>query len=410
MDSKESNGKELPKQIIEIKDFVPMAACIASSSSSIKISKGFLNLIKRCIMARSSTTDWYASNAATDSQDDMDNVEKHSHFTSVLEQVLRTLMTRFSANGADVGGHKIPKAQSGPHPIGDANRAPLANLFELLAVEDTDGDIDQGDEVPAVGSDTRGPEPSSEPPKVRYEIGHDDADVEEEWFFALHLFFCDLHYLKLVLEELWERYRDREIDLTVSPVATNTAFDLVRRAEMDFLCEMPIPKKYAQYTNGADLCYLNYIDVSVRKGCGTSDTEGPKELFDFRRYDDVEHCFLVPYLCLKQFDREVKERNGSIPMMSIEEARQLVIGPRSELTPREKHKEDVTILMSSVAVIASFVSVSNAPSEDEFCAGIRELIKQHKFPLCGSFLPLKTTLMCTTSSGAESAADSKSFK
>lgn len=126
---------------------------------------------------------------------------------------------------------------------------------------------------------------------------------------------------------------------------------------------------------------MNYMDISVEKGCRPNDTENTKGILDFRRYDDVEHCFMVPYLCLRQFDREVKERNGRIPMMSVEEERQRVTGPRSELTPREKHKEDVTILMSSVAVIASFVAVSNAPSEDEFCVGIRDLIEKHDLPL-----------------------------
>lgn len=37
--------------------------------------------------------------------------------------------------------------------------------------------------------------------------------------------------------------------------------------------------------------------------------------------------------------------------------------------------------MSSVSVIASFVSFSNAPSEDELGAGVRELVKKRKFPL-----------------------------
>ena len=53
-------------------------------------------------------------------------------------------------------------------------------------------------------------------------------------------------------------------------------------------------------------------------------------------------------------------------MMSGEQEWRLVSGPRSELSGRERHEEDSTILLSSVAVIASFVSVSDAPSDDEF--------------------------------------------
>jgi hypothetical protein len=380
--SSANNEKEPPKHIIRIKDFVPMAACVASNISSVRMPHGFLNLIRRCIIARSSTTDWYASNTTEEDSDTEEKTDSHSHFTSVLEDVFRTLMTSFPAANAAGGNSRTTETQSGQQQTtNDAKTAPLANLFELLAVEGADDDLARDEDVSA--DDSTAPE-SKAPPgtlKPRYEIEHDDNDVEEEFFFALQLFFCDLHRLKFVLEELWERYRDGEIDLTVAAVATNTAFDLVRKAESDFLREMPIPAKFSQFSRGGDLCYLNYIDISAKQGCRPEDTERPGDLFDFNRYDDVEHCFLVPYLCLKQFGMEVEERNGRIPMMSVEQERRLVSGPRSDLTGRERHEEDSTVLLSSVAVIASFVSVSNAPSEDEFCVGIRQLVKKQKLPL-----------------------------
>ena len=380
--SVKNSDTELPKHIIRIRDFVPMAACIAKNGSSIRITNGFLNLIKRCIMARSSTTDWYASKADSDDLDAKDSVEKHSHFTSILENVFRTLMTRFSVTRAGDEASKVPKLPSVSQQADDnAKTVTLANLFELLDVEDTNDDVGKVDGLSADAPITKGSESSPEPLKARYEIEHDDDYAVEEWFFALQLFFYDLKCLKLVLEGLWERYRDGEIDLTVPAVATNTAFDLVRRAESDFLREMPIPKGYAHWSNGADLCYLNYIDISVKKGFGPNDTEGPEKSFDYRRWNDVGHCLLVPYLCLKQFSIEVKERDGRIPMMSLEQERRLVTRPRSELKPPEQRDEDTTILMSSVSVIASFTTVSNAPSEDEFSAGIYELVKKQRFPL-----------------------------
>ncbi|KAF7511437.1 hypothetical protein GJ744_004626 [Endocarpon pusillum] len=380
--STKKTDEELPKHVIRIKDFVPMAACIAKHGSPIRISSAFLNLIKRCIMARSSTTDWYAVNANPDDLDSKESLDKHSHFTSILEKVFRTLMARLATDPANEKGSHVSKPQSTSlQTANDAKITPLANLFELLPVEDADENTEKADTSTVDVPETKGSEPWLERPKAKYEIEHDDADVEEEWFFALQLFFHDLQDLKDVLFELWERYRDGKIDLSVAAVANNTAIDLVRRAESDFLREMPVPKMYADWSNGADLCYLNYIDISIKKGFGPEDTEGPETVFDFRRWEDVEHCLLVPYLCLKQFNREVKERNGRIPMMSVEEERRLVTGPRSELTPQERRDEDTTILMSSVSVIASFVSVSNAPSEDEFCAGLRELVKKQKFPL-----------------------------
>jgi hypothetical protein len=380
--SKGKTAVEPPKHIIKINDFVPMAACIAKHGSSIKVTSGFLNLIKRCIMARGSTTDWYASEANADHLDAKCSNEKHSHFTAILEEVFRTLMNRFSTAHAGDEASESRSQSTAQQPAADAKTAPLANLFQLLAVEDTGVDDDAEDTSSAMPPEPKkSADSSSEPLKPRYEIRHDDADVEEEWFFALQLFFFDLHSLKAVLEELWERYRDGEIDLTVAAVATNTAFDLVRRAEADFSRETPTPKQYAQWSDGADLCYLNYIEFYVGHGFDPSDTNGPERSFDYRRWDDIEHCLLVPYLCLRQFNSAVKERNGKIPMMSVEQERRLVTGPRSELTPVEQRDEDTVVLMSSVSVIASFVYVSNAPSEDEFCAGLRELVKKQKFPL-----------------------------
>lgn len=98
--SKGKNTVEPPKHIIKINDFVPMAACIAKNSSSIKVTSGFLNLIKRCIMARSSIAGWYASKANADHLNAKDSNEKHPHFTAILEEVFRTLMNRFSTTHA----------------------------------------------------------------------------------------------------------------------------------------------------------------------------------------------------------------------------------------------------------------------------------------------------------------------
>jgi hypothetical protein len=269
------NAVEPPKHVIRINDFVPMAACIARNSSSIKVTSGFLNLIKRCTMARSSTADWYVSKANADVLESKGSNEKHSHFTSILEKIFSTLTNRFSTTNASGEGSESRGQSVAQQPAPDVKTAPLANLFQLLAVEETSVEDDNGDRVSGIPADTKkSAESSSEPLKARYEIEHDDADAAEEWYFALQLFFYGLHYLKGVLEELWERYRDGEIDLTVPAVATNTAFDFVQRAESDFLREMLIPKQYAKWSDGADLCYLNYIDISIKQGFGPSDTEG----------------------------------------------------------------------------------------------------------------------------------------
>ena len=105
--SSADHGRETQKHIIRIKDFVPMAACIASNISSVQIPHGFLNLIRRCIMARSSTTDWYASNATEEGPDTEENIDRHSHFTSVLEDVFRTVMTSFPTAKADERNFRI---------------------------------------------------------------------------------------------------------------------------------------------------------------------------------------------------------------------------------------------------------------------------------------------------------------
>jgi hypothetical protein len=93
-------------------------------------------------------------------------------------------------------------------------------------------------------------------------------------FFAPHCFIFDMHELRIFLAVLWSFYEAGQVNPATAAVTTNTAYDLVRRAEDDFNREMRIPKEYAgRFPNGS-VDELYYIDSLFKSGIGTKRNAG----------------------------------------------------------------------------------------------------------------------------------------
>ncbi|KAI1526143.1 hypothetical protein PtrSN001A_010076, partial [Pyrenophora tritici-repentis] len=79
-------------------------------------------------------------------------------------------------------------------------------------------------------------------PKVVIE--RSQAEIEEEFFFAIELLLKELQDIRGLLNNIWEDYKKGTLDLIVSSLMTNTAIDLVRQVEQAFETTLQRPARF----------------------------------------------------------------------------------------------------------------------------------------------------------------------
>ena len=206
---------ESKRYTVRVKDFVPMAEAIAKSNdASLKIPKSFVNLIKRCIQTRRGTSDWFQEN---DSSPDKGSIDRHLHFADILQNTLQTLIPVHELRTAQADAEKTARAKLTAEKAIEPPGIGVISSFSLLKVEEAeDAELGQITASAEVGK-------SLEAPMIRYEVERGDGDDGEEWFFALHCFFNDMHELRMFLGHMWATYKMGEIDLATVAVTTNAA-------------------------------------------------------------------------------------------------------------------------------------------------------------------------------------------
>ena len=112
----------------------------------------------------------------------------------------------------------------------------LTNIYDVLSIDENA--FDDSAETPV--TTTAAPKDTSSqttPPSPRktYEM----EPTEEEFIFAFSCLLSDLKELRKFLRTLWLQYKDRTLDLITVSVTTNTAINLVNRAEQDLYSTFP---------------------------------------------------------------------------------------------------------------------------------------------------------------------------
>ena len=356
------------KYTVPVREFEVMAGHIAKSQdASLKIPRGFINLMKRCIKTRRGTSDWFQENVPVTAVEELDSTDRHLHFADVLQRTLQALLP---VEELRKGDGKQSTDLSGAEPA----KGDLANAFSLLKVDEAeDEDFDPlTTPVPAESGEKK----ASAPQKVRYVVDTEDDDGEE-WFFALHCFFFDMHELRIFISVLWSIYKTGQIDLATVAVTTNTAYDLMRRAEADFNKEMRIPKDYAGNFSDGDVVELYYVDTCLREGLEPRSLKG-QSIVDFERWPFVLESFQLPYRLLVSFREGINEL-GSMPLTRPASLGTYTPGvDRSKLSPQELTEQDSGLLMDFLTTIAPYVHVADTPNDDEFMKGIEGMLPRNK--------------------------------
>ena len=222
--NKPADLKALPKAGTPLSHFVTLANAIVDSKRDVKAPPLIAALISRAIALRKRCSAWFSTNAKAEATSN----KGHSHFVSVLEDVVQILGIPSSSVGDDDKQEEL----AGDKPGEDIET--LGNRFSVLEFEEA-----REDETVAASAKKTG-SAAQVSQKADAEVFDDtDDEVEDseldEAMFAAFCLLEDLRNLRNFISQIWEDYRENKVDLMSTAVTTNTAIDIARQSSEEFL-------------------------------------------------------------------------------------------------------------------------------------------------------------------------------
>ena len=272
---------------------------------------------------------------------------------------------------------RIAKAQNGAS-AKDGETPKVTNAYGQLEIEDIDDDAFEAMPSVTIPASKDAPREKNAG-TVKYEV-EDDGD---EWTFAIHCLWGDLLEIQHYLKGLWLIYSEGKVDLATVSVVTNTAIDLVRRAEEDFnnaKLKLPEPYTWPKFRDLQHPCELYFMEACIRDGVGP--TMPTREcVVPLEAYDQVEESFLHVYRLLKGEDKKGKKK-GTIPitrpgwMGTYDPALD-----RSRASAKRLSEQDGGLLMDMIVTLGPYSRIANTPNDDELLKGVTEHLHGEDPPL-----------------------------
>lgn len=217
---------------------------------------GLIKLSRRCLRARTGTNEWFKQHSPDAAED-----ETHEYFISVLRETLQSLVSVHELQQLESQDFSLRPKVTGKARTDtgeDLATLEITNAFRHLEIEDIDDEVlESVPDAPKLGK-------SQADSKGEYEI---DGDLDG-FFFAMNSLWETMLNARKYIKELWATYLERKWVLTTVSVVTNTAIELVKKAEEN-LGHVPQPPEYAAKgeLGGRDnLGFLRFMQVCVRDG------------------------------------------------------------------------------------------------------------------------------------------------
>ena len=345
---KPPKAEQTRKYTLTSKDYLKLAEYITKvTRDRVNIPPDLINTIKSVIEARRKCNTFYKQQDSGDVSDD----GGHTFFIKVLEGILH-MLEPFCKH--DTGRRQRDE---------DINiKGGLQNIFASLSVEES------SEEFLKTSSDSKTARRS-----VEYEA--ETLDDARMLSFAVYCLFSDLNDIRNFLQRLWKDNQAGIVDLVTAAITTNTAVDLVRRIQAEFLQDFP------KQENFEDLVRLYYCIQCVTRGQDPGFREMADDPFNLACYDIADWMFLPAYAQLNSFAALVQPHHlyvykpghfGTYEPCS----------DRSVKTNREKFQEDRIVLLEVMADFCFVAQMTNEiPAEDELTRGLRGLVEDKKIPL-----------------------------
>lgn len=291
-----------PKYTIAVSDFVRMAKTIADFTPKVAIPKALDNLFSRAIEARKRCAQLYEEHLHGGEESN----KRHAHFTNVLNNAWETLRPFKEARTSRV---KKPTAQTS---VAEKPLMELVNRFSGLNVEQASDQDSGSEQTSAAESDEDDYKLTDVAPVV---VVRDEEDIEDDFFFAIFSFMEELSDVRDFIRRVWESYRDGVGELVLSSLLTNTAIQLVRRAEHELEFTVERPKKfpaasYPVWTFPGIFMYEMHSGDTSKKLADLDTFLKPSEMIPQFTCSHSELCLWEPYATLKHFLYEVRYRGN----------------------------------------------------------------------------------------------------
>jgi hypothetical protein len=205
-------------QKLRVRDFLPMAKCIAATNPPVHVPDCFISVLDRAISSRRHVSrSFYHQSTSSDSSDQsgLASDSQHKRFVAILEEVRNELS---------------PRTSQDLHHQGDSSEkqleAVMLNRFEALEIEEPSVEDDTATRVPSTLATSKAPTES-----VGYTLMEDDSYNMHDAVTALDQHLEDLNSIRCVINEIWQNYRTGGCDLISAALTSNTAMTLARRME-----------------------------------------------------------------------------------------------------------------------------------------------------------------------------------
>ncbi|KAK7427274.1 hypothetical protein QQZ08_006210 [Neonectria magnoliae] len=334
--------------IIAIKDFVPLAECIAGSKHLVTIPDAFGRALTRVIAVRASFGAKLSKHGA---EPDAESDTRHSHFVGVLEKVhglLQPLMSTTVAASTD--------------PVETLNKFSGLTVYEPSEVFLDAPDIERPKKT---GQEN-----------IVYEI--ESPRSLEDALVAFQMMLDDLKNIRDFISNIWSGFSDETNDQFLDPaavaIATNTGIDLARN-----LIDGMLPV-FEDHGGVYEMCRQYFTSVLLREGYSAEDIatwthEHPK--YDF--YDLGSACYFNTGLLINTLSGIFRSQ---VPVYEDDEFG--VYDPTSDRgskTGHEKFKEDhILITELFLEALTIIHHVPGYPIVDEFIRGVKEFHETGKVP------------------------------
>ena len=346
------------KHPLALKEFSTFAKAIATfETPPVRVPPTILRIGKYAISARKRCAKWFSMQADNGSALEEQHNRAHMHVVDVLEEVLDLLQSRCVLDD----GTRKDQVEVDRHKENSSDKV-LKNRFEYLDIEgvlEEDVDIRQqrgNDAVKPMGP-VSGSTQTQHQPQTRYQMESSEGDTQ----FAIFCLLEDLGHMRKYICQIWQDYSSGTLDLISASVTTNTAIELIRRAEEDFVTVFPELSTYE--------LILNVYFPSVKE---RHNLHPDRE--DDEQYEIFDSIFFTPFRFLADFCDAVNGPPGQKYMPNPVWGR--IYDPRSHrgtMSAVLKLREDV-ILMSEVLPEFLIMFMGNMiPTADEVSVGLRTM-------------------------------------
>lgn len=380
-DAEEADSKLVATTLL-VRDFIPLANRIAHfKKPRVLVPALVVKKLERAITLRQRCASWFKVSAH--GVVSLASNESHQHCIEVLQTALEILKPL--CKPASGSGQRKTKPSNNSKGTDQAEQeVKQQNYFEALTLEVVEEEEDLEILLQHGKSDKKAKKHS----RAKTTFVPEPQSQKDEFMLGCFCFFQDLQDVRSFLQEIWQKYNDKQVALITAALVNNAALDFIRRAEEEFV---------ETFSQSGDY-YDCFIDQMFRQACAVRehpflampDPDASKNLGDYQLYVDemaneAEWIMLPTWHLLKKCTRSFLEdanKNWSMYTAQLEEGRMVKIWGKYGPDPQYAGKQGQQLFNALILGLAmvTFDRPTDMIGIDSFRAGVVAMMVTKKIP------------------------------